>query len=304
MKDRIIGEYGDLSKGKLLMVLAGIHGNELAGIKALEELFHLFESEKIEFNGKIIGFYGNIKALETESRFLHKDLNRQWYPTKIKKLHLLPYGMLNTQEDRELKELFTEIENILESKPNRNEIFMIDLHTTSAKGGCFSITNGLEESLLQARAIPVPTINGMTSILKGTSVEYFENQGVPAIAFEAGQHEEEASVTRMKAAIMLLLVNLKIIDPSYLSVVQHDLDELKEFNKNLPEAVQVVYHHAIEEDDNFVMNPGYTNFQKINEGEILANDKNGEIRAKIDAMILMPLYQKKGSDGFFVVKEI
>jgi succinylglutamate desuccinylase len=302
--DRIIGEYGDISKGKLLIVLAGIHGNELAGIKALESIFEFLNTNNIVFKGKLVGFYGNIKALETESRFLHKDLNRQWYASKIKKLHLLPYGMLNTQEDREQKELFTAVENILDSASSRSNIFMMDLHTTSAKGGCFSITNNLPESLAQARKIPVPTINGMTNILKGTTIEYFESLGIPAVAFEAGQHEEDASITRMKASIMLMLANLGIIDPANLKLFQDDLNELEEFNKELPSAVEVVYHHAIEEDDIFVMKPGYTNFQPIIEGEELANDKNGSIYAKINGMILMPLYQKKGSDGFFVVKEI
>lgn len=302
--ERIIGEYGDISKGKLLIVLAGIHGNELAGIRALEEIFDFLNQNNISFNGKIVGFLGNIKALETESRFLHKDLNRQWYASKIKKLHLLPYGMLNTQEDKEQKELFTAIENILDSANSRKDIFMMDLHTTSAKGGCFTITNNLRESLAQARKIPVPTINGMTNILKGTTIEYFENLEIPAIAFEAGQHEEEASITRMKASIMLMLANLSIIDSKNLKSFQNDLDELESFNKNLPSAVEVVYHHPIEEDDAFEMNQGYINFQLIAKNEALAKDKNGVILSKIDGMILMPLYQKKGNDGFFVVKKI
>ena len=52
------------------------------------------------------------------------------------------------------------------------------------------------------------------------------------------------------------------------------------------------------------MNPGYSNFQKIKEGEVLAKDKHGEIVSHTDGMILMPLYQKKGEDGFFIIREV
>jgi succinylglutamate desuccinylase len=302
--NRVLVEYGDINSGKLLIVLAGIHGNELAGINALNQLLVFFESHKIDFKGKIIGLAGNLKALETESRFLHKDLNRQWYATKVKKLHLLPFGMLNTHEDVEQKELFTTIETVLSKKANPADVFMVDLHTTSAKGGCFTITNGIEESLEQARKIPVPTINGMTKILKGTTIEYFESLQIPAIAFEAGQHEEEASVHRMKSAIMLLLSNMGIIDTHYMDYFNQETSEMIDFNKQLPSAVEVIYHHPIEEEDLFVMNPGYVNFQPVKAGEELAKDKRGAIQAPYDSMILMPLYQKKGSDGFFLVKEI
>ena len=37
-------------------------------------------------------------------------------------------------------------------------------------------------------------------------------------------------------------------------------------------------------------------------GEILAEDQHGAIRAKDDGLILMPLYQRKGTEGFFLVK--
>lgn len=62
--------------------------------------------------------------------------------------------------------------------------------------------------------------------------------------------------------------------------------------------------HAIKKGDNFVMQPGYKNFQPVKKGEILATDKNGAISAQEDGLILMPLYQKQGNDGFFLVKMV
>ena len=70
----------------------------------------------------------------------------------------------------------------------------------------------------------------------------------------------------------------------------------------LPPVVHLIECHSIEPGIKFSMNEGYLNFQEVKKGEHLANDKNGPIYASEDSLILMPLYQKKGEDGFFLVK--
>ena len=67
---------------------------------------------------------------------------------------------------------------------------------------------------------------------------------------------------------------------------------------------EIIHRHAIEEGDNFVMEPNFKNFQFVPKNTLLATDKNGEVRNKEDAHLLMPLYQKQGEDGFFLVKEL
>ena len=51
------------------------------------------------------------------------------------------------------------------------------------------------------------------------------------------------------------------------------------------------------------MRDGYQNFQPIQSGEEIADDRRGPVRVGEDARLLMPLYQAQGSDGFFVVRE-
>jgi hypothetical protein len=46
------------------------------------------------------------------------------------------------------------------------------------------------------------------------------------------------------------------------------------------------------------------NFQPVIRGQLLARDRNGEIRAPENGRILLPLYQSQGSDGFFLVRKI
>ena len=61
---------------------------------------------------------------------------------------------------------------------------------------------------------------------------------------------------------------------------------------------------AITPADEFKMNPGFENFDVISRGQVLATNKNGEIKAKESGLILMPLYQKQGEDGFFIGREV
>jgi len=49
----------------------------------------------------------------------------------------------------------------------------------------------------------------------------------------------------------------------------------------------------------FRMEPGFANIARVSTGTLLARDDGGEIRAPFDGLVLMPLYQAQGSDGFF-----
>ena len=62
--------------------------------------------------------------------------------------------------------------------------------------------------------------------------------------------------------------------------------------------------HPIGGKDEFVMRPGYKNFQVVKQGEPVADDQKGVIRVRKNGLILMPLYKKKGADGFFLIESI
>jgi succinylglutamate desuccinylase len=79
---------------------------------------------------------------------------------------------------------------------------------------------------------------------------------------------------------------------------------LIEYSKGLPKVLDLLYCHEITPDDHFRMMPGYRNFQYIEEGELLAHDKNGPIYAQQEGYILMPLYQPQGEDGFFIIQSL
>ncbi len=68
--------------------------------------------------------------------------------------------------------------------------------------------------------------------------------------------------------------------------------------------IEVRHRHAVRPEDGFRMDPGFVNFQPVREGQLLAQDVHGEVLCPEDGLILLPLYQGQGDDGFFVAREV
>ncbi len=315
--EHIIGEYEGEEKGPLIICLAGMHGNEPAGVLALKIIFQLLEKEPVSnpsfhYKGKITGLLGNTQAYRIDKRHFIKDLNRLWTVDNIQRLKQLDAEDLHS-EDREMKELLDILEDqIVSYQPER--IIMLDLHTTSAGGGIFTIATDDEESIRIAVELHAPVITGMLQGIKGTTLHYFNKknladlapeaaclQHATGVAFEAGQHEDPLSVNRCIASIINCMRSVG-------SVMAEDVENrhdslLQEYSKDLPKIAELIKVHSIGPLDGFEMLPGYKNFQPVQRGEHLANDRHGPIFAPEDGLILMPLYQSQGSDGFFLIKE-
>ena len=52
------------------------------------------------------------------------------------------------------------------------------------------------------------------------------------------------------------------------------------------------------------MKPGLSSFRPVHAGEVLASSSSGPIKAPQAGLLLMPLYQDQGEDGFFLVREV
>ncbi len=306
--NRIIGAYIGELQGPLFVAIGGMHGNEKAGVKAIETLLKMLQQEEqvnpdFIFSGQFIGLRGNLQALARGERYIKKDLNRQFTPDNINRIYHTSYADL-TYEDLELKELLHTIDQLIrQHQPKR--LVVLDLHTTSSNGGIFSVVTDELRSLQIAVQLYAPVITGMLNGLNGTSLHYFNSLALPlevaAFAFEAGQHEDPLSVDRSIAAIVNCLKSIGCV-PRNVVESKHD-DLLKNYARNLPKVVEFCYVHHILPDDDFQMKPNYHNFQPVQKGEVLAKDKHGDILAQEDGLILMPLYQSRGEDGFFIVKE-
>lgn len=304
--ERIIGSYQGQEKGPLLIGIGGMHGNEPAGVIALDRMIRMLRIEPLHnadfvYKGRFVGMVGNVRAYNQKQRYIHRDLNRHFKHDILNRI--LEYGP-ELKEDLELLELSEAIkQEIRHYEPER--VVILDLHTTSSHGGIFSIVTDDRESIRIALELHAPVILGMLKGIKGTSLHYFnmESLGIPttAIVFEAGQHEDPVSVNRSIAAITNCMRTIASVNREHVEN-RHD-KILIEYSSNLPKVSVLFDRHEIIPGSGFHMLPNFNNFQEVRKGEVLAKDINGSIRASDDGMILMPLYQKQGEDGFFLVKE-
>ncbi len=300
---RIIGRVRGDNPGPLLVLIGAMHGNEPAGVKAVEYLFKMLEVEPIRnpdftLSGNVLGLIGNMKAYKHNQRFIDRDMNRCWSS------NTLDEPMASISEHEEIKQVHdTIIQEIKET--GSDTLILMDLHTTSSDQGIFSIPSESEESLTIAKELHAPVILGIADGLKGTSLHYFneENIGIDttAVVFESGQHEDPLSVNRAIAAIINCMRTVNMIDGKHVENVHDNI--LIEFSKPLPKVAELIYGHAISEEDAFIMKPGFANFSLVSKGDWIANDKDGKILAPHSGRLLMPLYQKQGEDGFFIIEE-
>jgi hypothetical protein len=187
---------------------------------------------------------------------------------------------------------------------HRGPVVFLDLHTTSADGVPFAIVSDTLVNRALAMSLAAPVILGLEEQLDGTLLNYMNDRGLAAVGFEGGQNEAPSSVEHNEGALWAILVAAGCLREGTVARAASVRGVLQRRSAGIPGILEVRYRHAITPTDQFVMEPGFANFQPVKRGELLARDRNGEILASENGRILMPLYQNQGADGFFLVREI
>lgn len=309
---RIIGERTGKYHGSLFLILSQIHGNEPAGLLATHALFEAIDREyelRPDFNfvGKIIGMTGNVRASKLGVRYIDKDLNRSWSAENIQRIKNTNNLSSLQSEDVEILEILSTLQNCIDEYKPTN-LVVLDLHTTTASGGIFTIPalNTLSRRL--GLELHAPIVHGFLNGLAGTTLHYFTetNTGLEttAVCFEAGQHQSPESP---KLALSAIINCFRTVGGFAYSDVELRHDTLlKAGASNLPRETKLIYTHSIGVEDGFSMRTDkiFLNFEPVEQGDWIANDVKGKVFAPVSGHILMPLYQKLGSDGFFIVEEM
>ena len=301
--DRELYTKGETSNGNTVVFIGGIHGNEPAGVVALQDVFQVIDKYQIPLYGKIRAISGNIEALKAQTRQIDIDLNRVWTRENIDKLH---YNRLDQSvvEYKAMSDIYGIIQE--EIHATDNQLFILDLHTTSAPSVSFSVTNIKSECMEFVRQYPFPSISGLTGFLDGTLLSYINDIGHVGLAYEAGMHRTENSLEKHRSFVWYSLVKTGIVKeedlPFALDYHEHNLG--RDWSSELPHSFKIISRYKISDNEGFKMEEGYDNFQRIRAGEILASNKEGEILSPYDGHIFMPLYQEEGEDGFFIVKPV
>jgi predicted deacylase len=295
---RIVGRSG----GPTLIVVAGIHGNEPAGIFAARRVLKRLTLAEMPICGELIVLAGNVASLRQKKRYETKDLNRQWTEALVAKLKAkrdvaLASDIAPDAEDREQLELMDAIDGAIGRA--RGRVHLADFHTTSAAGIPFVLFGDTMAQRQFVRVFPLPIIVGLEEQLDGALSEYWTRHGCVTFACEGGQHDDPGSVDNLEAVLYLALAEAGLIAFDAVPEVKTSAALLRQRRGALPPYLEVISRHAISADDAFRMEPGFKNLNPATSGQLIARDRRGEIRAPKDGLVILPLYQGLGNDGFF-----
>jgi len=291
---RILGQHSQGRAGPLLVVLAGIHGNEPSGVQGLASVIRKLQADDPPFFGTMVGIVGNLKALAASVRYIDEDLNRIWLPERIDSMR--DGREPDSSEEAELREIIKIIDN-LRHPEDRN--FFLDCHTTSSESVPYISVPLDAPSVKLAGEFPVHSVIGSGDKLTGVSDRYLIDHGFRGFTFEAGQHDRLASIEAQEAAIWVALHRV-----GCLAEQPYRAEEcLKKTQIDGHKFYEIEYIHKVTPEQGFQMKPGYCNFQRIHEGDLLAWEHEHPIISEWDARLFLPLYQPMGDDGFSIIRE-
>lgn len=297
---RLIGSLGDPARGPTLLCVGGIHGNEPSGAVALERVIAKLRDVAEELTGAILALRGNVPALETGERYIDEDLNRIWTDERFAQLAA---EREPSCEDREMLDLRARIDEAASAA--RHPLYAIDLHTSSAETAPFVLTGDTLRNRHFAQRLGVPLILGLEERITGTITEFVNERGVITLGFEAGQHADPKSIDRHEAAMWMALRACGALPEGVLQdEVRRSEELLREATLGLPRVLEIRHRHGLEDSPDFQMTPGFRNFDPVEEGEALARNARGDVAAPESGIVLLPLYQKLGVDGFFIARPV
>jgi len=284
--ERVVGRVVGEAPGPTLVIVGGVHGNEPAGVHAAERV--LARLDGVRLRGEFVAMCGNLRALRLGRRYQVRDLNRQWSTAD---------SSGEDAEGLEKSELRAELDAAIARA--RGTVYFIDLHTTSAEGIPFVMVGDTLAHRAFARAFPLPVILGLEEQLDGVLTEYMTARGCVTMACEGGQHQSAAAAGNLEAVVWLALAAAGLAPREALPGLAAAWAHLDEARRGLPRLIEVLFRHPVAPDDAFVMEPGFANIAEVRAGRLLARDRNREYHAPGDGLVLLPLYQTQGSDGYF-----
>lgn len=296
---RILGEVLGSENGPTMVIFAGIHGNEKAGVLAAEKVLHKIREENMLFRGNVHFILGNINALNHDVRFQDADLNRVWTRERMQEIKSSSFVL--DAETREQIEIYRIIRSII--KNERGPYYFLDLHTTSSPSVPFiTISDSLNNRKFSSY-FPVPVVLGIEEYLEGPLLTFINDHGYIALGFEGGQHTDPASVVNCEYFIWKSLVHSRCLGK----------DQVRDFKKYRDhfsklccsnQFFEISFRFGLDNASDFTMRPEFENFEAIHKDQLLAFFKGQEVRADQSGRIFMPLYQEQGEEGFFILQKI
>ena len=297
--ERVLGNIKGENDTPTVIVIAGIHGNETAGVHAAKKILQKIDTQKIKCKGNLYVISGNLNALQKNIRFEKSDLNRIWTHENIVSINTSKNG--SNADVQEQIAIYKHIKELLTI--NKGPFYFIDLHTTSSDTTPFiTISDSLNNRKFSSN-FSIPIVLGIEEYLDGPLLTYINEFGHVALGFEGGQHDNSESIDNCEAFVWLALEASGCIQKSQILEFSYYKNTLLAHSKK-KDFYEIDYRYLINNTEDFIMLNGFNNFEKISKDQVLALSNTIEIKANMDGMIFMPLYQNQGDDGFFIITKI
>ena len=298
--DRLIGQIRGEQPGPTIIFLGGMHGNEPSGVFALQKVVDALAEKNPLIKGSIYAIIGNLPALAKGERFHTRDLNRMWTSENMNRLVAGKFEV-DCEDTAELLELYKLIQGILEKESG--PFYFIDLHTTSSETIPFVLVNDSLVNRKFTEQYPLPMILGIEEYLEGPLLSYINELGYVAFGYEAGQHDDLASIENHIAFIYLTLKFTGSVNEDDINYY-HYYEQLAKTSVDSKYVYEISYGFRIKEGDTFTMKPGFINFQHVKKGQEMAVKNDITVIASYTGRIFMPRYQNVGEDGFFEIRKV
>lgn len=256
--------------GKTLAIFAGIHGNEHAGIVALERV----KRSIILTRGSVYFVHGSPAALSKNIRFIEKNLNRCFISSMSQ----------DTYEGRRARELMT----ILDESDA-----LLDLHASNTTDSTpFAICEKNAWDIAQKIDVPIISF-GWDAIEPGATDGYMHRNDKPGICLECGpvdQHERYAILA--ENSIYQFLRYYNVIDSG---------GGFSSSTKRYIKAISAV----IRKTEKFSFVKQYQDFERLTPGVMFATDGKTTYRAQKNQCIIFPRPNALiGHEAFILGEEI
>ncbi len=263
--------FNSKKAGPTSIILAGVHGNEKSGIKALESLIPLIKITK----GRVIVGFGNPRAIKQNKRFIEADLNRMFKPVR-----LLSKDEKKSYEYKRAK--------FLKKYLNQADA-LLDVHANqSLKSRPFVISESNSNELVKFLPVTV-TVSGFDKIQPGGTDYYMNTNGKKGICVECGYLTAPSTTNIAKESILKFLQARGHIKTK----------KLKTYNQSRFR----VYNMYTTKTDKFILAKAFGDFEKIARGQVIGTDGKIKVKAPEKSLIIFPRDRNKiGTAGFLLAK--
>lgn len=253
--------------GPTVVILAGVHGNEVAGIELVKNYIQTRCLNILK--GKMHFAFGNPKAIAGNTRFTEVDLNRQFAST-VQNTTTYEYSRAQF-----LKKLFQSAD------------VLIDLHASfTAQTNPFIICERNAINII--KSMPISTICfGLDAVQPGGTDYYMNQIGKIGICIECGYLDDANGVQVADQCVKSALKALGMTQAETLPMVPQQLFD--------------AYIQYYSKTDCCTLSKQFADFEVVLQGQLLATDGAIEVRAEQDSSILFAHSVKASHKEVFVL---